>query len=57
MKILMYIVSGILALSLVVGIMYGGWIIQRKINYTISYKSMVEKTVRDMVKEEALKGK
>ena len=33
----------------------GCWYLERKINYSLSYKSMVEQTVREMVKEEALK--
>jgi len=31
------------------------WMIGKKINYNLSYKSMVEKTVADMVKKESLK--
>lgn len=31
------------------------WNLKRKINYNISYKSMVEQTVKDMVKPESLK--
>lgn len=57
MKVLMYIVSGIIVLCLVVGFIYGAWTLERKIHYSVSYKCMVEKTIRDMVKEEALKGK
>lgn len=37
------------------GIVYAGWHFTRTVNYKASYKSMVEETVRDMVKEEALK--
>ena len=46
-----YILVGILALSF----MYGVWQLGRIWNYNLSYKSMVEQTVRDMVKEKALK--
>jgi len=31
------------------------WIFGKKLNYTFSYKSMVEKTIQEMVKPEALK--
>jgi len=47
-----YILVGILALSF----MYGVWQLGRIWNYNLSYKSMVEQTVRDMVKDESLKG-
>jgi hypothetical protein len=33
----------------------GAWFVGRNINYSLSYKSMVEQTIRDMVKREALK--
>ena len=32
------------------------WYAARKVNYNFSYKSMVQETVREMVKEEALKN-
>jgi hypothetical protein len=31
------------------------WRIERKINYRLQYKAMVQETVREMVKPEALK--
>lgn len=34
---------------------FGGWWLSREVNYSLSYKSMVEQTVRDMVKKEALR--
>lgn len=33
----------------------GGWYFGRVINYNLSYKSMVQETVREMVKEGSLK--
>jgi DNA-binding transcriptional regulator of glucitol operon len=40
---------------MIVGAIIGCWQIKRHFNYTVSYKSMVEETVRQMVKAEALK--
>lgn len=34
----------------------GLWQLERNIHYSISYKSMVEQTVRDMVKANALRS-
>ena len=42
-------------LMLFVAFGLGTWYVARKVNYSFSYKSMVEQTVRDMVKEECLK--
>jgi hypothetical protein len=39
----------------VIAIGFGGWFVARKVNYSLSYKSMVEQTVKDMVKDECLK--
>jgi uncharacterized protein YneF (UPF0154 family) len=45
----------ILLIAVIVGIIYGGFIIKRKWNYNLGYKTLVEQTIRDMVKPEALK--
>ena len=51
----MKIIAVILAILLIISLSVGGWLISRKVNYSLSYKSMVEDTIREMVKEEALK--
>lgn len=55
MSALKGILLGILALTLIFMIVFGGYFLQRKINYTLSYKHMVEQTVKEMVKPETLK--
>ena len=47
----------IIAIGLIISIIisYLSWNLSRKINYGLSYKSMVEQTVIDLVKKEALK--
>jgi len=45
-----------LCAALLVGGVYLSWTFTRQIHYNLVYKSMVEKTVRDMVKPEALKS-
>ncbi len=49
------IVFTILSILLIGWFLVCCWFLIRKINYSLSYKSMVENTVREMVKEEALK--
>lgn len=49
------IVASVCAAVIVFAITIGGWYVTRKINYSLSYRSMVEDTVREMVKHEALK--
>jgi hypothetical protein len=46
------------AVIVIIGILIGigCWQFARVWNYNLSYKSMVEKTVRDMVKDEALRS-
>jgi hypothetical protein len=39
----------------VVATIWGLWQLERYVHYRFSYKSMVEQTVREMVKTEALK--
>lgn len=45
--------SGVIVLLIVMAV--GSWFAIRSINYSLSYKSMVQDTVREMVKPEALK--
>lgn len=51
MKSLYWFVGIVIVLSL----LFGGWYLKRKINYELLYKNMVQETVREMVKPEALK--
>lgn len=37
------------------GAIYGGFLISRKISYEIFYENLVQQTVRDMVKPEAIR--
>lgn len=49
-------VLGFLSAFLIVGaVLYGGWILQKKLSHMISYEAMVEETVCKMVKPEHLK--
>jgi len=43
------------AIAVVILITWGVWQVGRKWNYELSYKSMVQDTVKEMVKPEALK--
>ena len=36
-------------------IIWGGWIFVRRWNYVLGYEAMVKETIREMVREEALK--
>jgi hypothetical protein len=47
MKILAFLGVSILA--------FGGWYLSRTINYSLSYESMVESTVKDVVKQSCIK--
>ncbi len=49
------IVIPIGAIFLVIIIAFFIWKVERKINYKIGYKKMVEQTILEMVKKEALK--
>jgi len=53
------LIEGFLAALLIATVfllvVMGCFLLERKINYELSYKHMVEKTVHEMVKEEALK--
>jgi len=48
---LQYITLVIIVLAFVVGMFF----VARTVNYNLSYKGMVQETVREMVKPEALK--
>jgi len=50
-----YIAGFILFLVFISSLTYGGWRLSRWFNWSFTYKSNVEETVRDMVKEECLK--
>lgn len=49
--VLHYLAVAVLCAAMV----YGAWALTRSINYKLSYKHMVQETVREMVKPEALK--
>ncbi len=54
------ILQGMLILAFIFAFAIGGytlWLVGKKVNYSLSYKSMVEQTVRDMVKKECLNEK
>lgn len=53
MKQITITVIGLVAVILV---SLGLWYVGRKIHYAVAYKSMVEQTIREMVKPEALAG-
>ena len=56
MKLRTKILAGVVAVVILFcGFSYMKWSIGRKLTYTVSYKSMVEQTVKDMVKAESLK--
>lgn len=44
------------AVVVVICISFGIWVFVRNLNYQLSYKSMVEKTVKELVKPECLKN-
>lgn len=45
----------LLMVGIVIGLSFAFWQFSRMINYSFSYKSMVQDTVREMVKPESLK--
>ena len=49
------ILAAVIALILVGFLVYFSWQIGRKVNYSFSYKTMVQAEIRNMVKTEALK--
>jgi len=52
-NLIMYVIVTLIVLSF----SFGAWHFGRKINYSLSYKSMVKQTIIEMVKEEALNEK
>lgn len=52
--------KGVLAIVAVVVLValigFWGWGVKRKIHYNLGYKALVEQTIKDMVKPEALKS-
>lgn len=50
-QILLWVVGMALAIALSVG----GWYLSRQWNYSWSYESMVEQSIKDNVKQECLK--
>ena len=46
----------VIGIILMIGFSYGAWAISRQVNYSFSYRDLVKETVREMVKDEALKG-
>lgn len=54
-EFLVKLMGGILFLALVFFLIWFGIYMKRNINYRFMYRDLVEKTVREMVKPEALK--
>ena len=46
---------GIVGVALICGFIYGGYWVAKTVSYSFFYESMVEQTVKDMVKPEYLK--
>jgi hypothetical protein len=53
-KVIQILFIGII-LVITLSIIIGGWFIGRKLHYKFAYKSMVQQTITEMVKQEALK--
>lgn len=53
-QIMTWTIIAVFAL-IVLGVGAGFWMLSRQWNYNHSYKNMVKQTIREMVKEEALK--
>lgn len=49
------LIVGLGMLTVVIGVAWGVWQMGRVINYKLSYRSMVQNEIRQMVKPEALK--
>lgn len=45
----------IVGAAIIIAVAYGAFMLNRYVNYNLSYEKMVQETVREMVKEEALK--
>ena len=44
----MKIISGILIVILTLGIVYGTWLVKRKVNYSFEYEEQVTRTVKEI---------
>ena len=55
-KALIYVLLGTILIGIIGSTSYGVWQISRKWNYRFSYRSMVEDTVREMVKDSSLRA-
>jgi len=51
----MKFITGLLLVCIVLSGVYGLWYLGKKVNYALSYQSMVQAEIRAMVKPEALK--
>ena len=47
----------VLVIVLVLMFSFGCWLLARRIHYNLAYKSMVQETIREMVKPDALTGR
>lgn len=56
MQVLIKVLMVIVLIVIIAAAGFGLWQLERTIHYKLSYKSMVEQTVRDMVKAEALRS-
>ena len=54
MKTIGIILGIILTIATVIGFIYGMWTLQRYINYTFQYETLVQETVKSMVKSNCL---
>lgn len=54
-KLTVYLIMVLMVMT-IIGSIFGLWYIGRYANYQLLYKGFVKETVREMVKEEALKG-
>jgi len=48
---------GIVAVSLAVGLVYGGYWLTKTLSYSFFYEDMVQETVRELVKSDSLRSK
>lgn len=49
------ILIAVIAVAVIAPVALYSWRLQRKLNFNLGYKAMVQQTVRDMVKIEALR--
>jgi len=50
-----YVCVALVAMLFLAGAVYGMWSCERAVHYNLSYKSMVQQTIRQMVRPEALR--